>query len=230
MNLVVFDIDGTLTETFRFDVEMYTLAVGEELDLPNIAETWTACAQVTDTGICRELFRRRHGREVEPARMQAAKERFVEMLRRGAEADPSRITSVPGASEIVEMLCTHESWRPALATGGWRPSALLKLAHAGFNVDGLPLATSDECESRVDIVGEAIRRARATWNVAEFERVVCVGDGAWDVTAARELGFGFIGVQRDGSTLPDHFACILHDYTQPAEFMRLLETCPVPSS
>jgi len=64
MKLAVFDIDGTLTETYRFDAQMYVRAVGEVLDLPDVTETWRECRHVTDTGICRELFRRRHGREL----------------------------------------------------------------------------------------------------------------------------------------------------------------------
>jgi len=151
------------------------------------------------------------------------------MLRRGVEADPRRVVAVPGAPELLKTLRTHARWRPALATGGWGASARLKLACAGIDAEGLPLATSDDCEARVDIVREAIARAHDAWHVTRFERIVCVGDGTWDAETARQLGYPFVGIFRDGSTLPEGTPCTIHDYTNPEAVLHLLKTCPVPS-
>lgn len=59
------------------------------------------------------------------------------------------------------------------------------------------MATSDDSPSRLEIL--RIAKERATTNTATpFEAVTYVGDGPWDITAAREMDFQFVGVACDG--------------------------------
>lgn len=83
----------------------------------------------------------------------------------------------------------------ALATGGWGPSARLKLAAAALDEPGLVLACSSDAPTRPEILQLALRRARER-SGADFDRVVSVGDAAWDVRAAAEVGWPFVGVGR----------------------------------
>jgi phosphoglycolate phosphatase-like HAD superfamily hydrolase len=57
-------------------------------------------------------------------------------------------------------------------------------------------------------------------------RAVYVGDGLWDLRAARELGIGFVGVRHDAdeSRLRAEGAQrIVRDYRDPRRFIALLE-------
>jgi phosphoglycolate phosphatase-like HAD superfamily hydrolase len=48
--------------------------------------------------------------------------------------------------------------------------------------------------SRDEIVHRAIEKAKFHYDCRNFSTVVYVGDGVWDVTTAKNLGIGFIGV------------------------------------
>jgi phosphoglycolate phosphatase-like HAD superfamily hydrolase len=73
-------------------------------------------------------------------------------------------------------------------------------------------------------------RARAHHGVTEFQRVVSVGDGMWDLTTAEDLGLEFIAIaggakrgelERAGATR------FHEDYTGP--FHLEFEADPAPS-
>ena len=86
---------------------------------------------------------------------------------------------------------TCDDTRIAIATGGWRASALLKLESAGFKIDGIPLVTSDDSPIRVDIMRYALAKAgEGATSVTYF------GDGEWDRRACRDLGWDFVAIGR----------------------------------
>ncbi len=79
-----------------------------------------------------------------------------------------------------------------MATGAWRPSALVKLRGAGIHAAAFPLATSSERVGRQDI----IRRAMQPFADARARARVYFGDGLWDARAALALGFTFVGIAK----------------------------------
>jgi phosphoglycolate phosphatase-like HAD superfamily hydrolase len=40
----------------------------------------------------------------------------------------------------------------------------------------------------------AADQLKKTYNVSKFDSIVYVGDGPWDITAVKKLGWGFIGI------------------------------------
>jgi hypothetical protein len=114
----------------------------------------------------------------------------------------------------------------AFATGGWGASASLKLASAGLVVDDLPWANGDDALDRVDILRTAIARAGQKYGWNAFERVVYVGDGVWDVRAAKALGIGFLGVaigDQAGRLVGEGASCVLPDFSDPLRVAGCLE-------
>jgi hypothetical protein len=77
----------------------------------------------------------------------------------------------------------------AYATGGWSASASIKLASAGFPLQGIPLASSDDYPDRESIMVHALNQLRG-----EFQSVTYYGDGDWDEAASRNLGWKFVPV------------------------------------
>ncbi len=187
MRVLVFDIDGTLTETTHVDELHFIRAVRDVLPQYEL-DSFRAFTEFTDTAIlgaiCVAL-----GEEDYASIEAAVHARFLEGLERAAVAEPEAFATVAGGAEIFDH-ARGAGWVPAVATGGWRSSAELKLATAGIPMSGVPLVTSSEHPRRVEIIEAAVSRAVRDGQATE---VVYVGDGVWDVRACRELGIGFLG-------------------------------------
>jgi len=91
MHLVVFDIDGTLTDTNKVDGVCYWQAVREVLGLAQEQPDWSGFRHVTDVGIAAEI--RSAGLAQSLAEAVSAGDGAVSGLWGGA---PSRIESVAG--------------------------------------------------------------------------------------------------------------------------------------
>ena len=108
------------------------------------------------------------------------------------EKDP-RAYQIPGSAEILSILAKSFDLALALATGGLRASAELKLRRANLLNPFIPMASSNDAVSRDEIIGIAARRA-AEKHATQFTKFTHVGDGVWDAKAARDLGWRFIGI------------------------------------
>lgn len=187
MPIVIFDVDGTLTETTAVDTECYTAAVRAELGV-EVPDDWSAYDEVTDAAI---LARACALAGYAPPDRQATDRvaaRVASMLRRACEAEPHRFRPVAGARTIFGAL-TAAGWCVSIATGAWRPSALVKLRGARIPHRGVPLASATDHAERVEIVRRAARAHPAAGGP-----VVYVGDGVWDARAAARAGYAFVGV------------------------------------
>ena len=114
----------------------------------------------------------------------------IESLDRALTADPSH--QVPGASAMLARL-REDGHTVAFATGCWEASARLKLTRSFIEVRDCCLVACDSEPDRVAILRSAMRHA------APRERVLYVGDGPWDVQAARRLQLPFVGIDHDDS-------------------------------
>jgi phosphoglycolate phosphatase-like HAD superfamily hydrolase len=199
MHLVMFDIDGTLVDSAGFDTRLYVESVRNVLNL-EIDSDWSSYEHVSDSGILEEVLRgARLDGELEElaARVQ---QRFVGLVRDYLHRSPGAIREIAGAKRLVERLLELPSVRVGVATGGWAPTALLKLAHVGIDVGRLGFASSSDAWARTDIMRLAAERAMQGRAV---ERATYFGDGAWDRRASEALGYDFIAV---GKAVPHSVA------------------------
>lgn len=183
----VFDVDGTLLESFETDARLFVMAVRNVLGVIDVSTDWSAYPHVTDQGALREIMRV-NGITPQLELLEATKQEFVALLREHIDAKgPFR--EIPGARDFISRLVESEHHYVAYATGGWRESAVIKLESAGFPLDGIQLSTSSEHEDRVSIMRAAIAGARLVQ-----DRITYYGDGEWDRNASRELGWNFVPV------------------------------------
>lgn len=194
MQLVVFDIDGTLTRTDAIDDACYAAAVSEVLSIPGIDTDWTHYPHVTDSGILRHVVRSSLGRDVLPLEMDRVCQCFRRRLEDALGRRPDSCLPVPGGPEMLRQLAVQSSLAVALATGGWESTARLKLERAGYDIQDIPLASSSDADTREEIMRIAELRAREKHGVPPFETITYVGDGVWDARAAANLGWRFLGV------------------------------------
>ncbi len=230
MILAVFDIDGTLLQSMQADARCYTQAL-HELGLDNGAR-WAECRDTTDPGIFRELFFEVHARAPTAAETRRFKQCFFGLLNEHCAREA--FIPVPGADAMLAALAADPAIAVAYGTGAWRRSAQIKSESAGLPLTKLPGATGDDAVRREDIVLRAVARARAFYRVAEFDRLVYVGDGVWDVAACRRLGIPFVGVgDRAGQASLRRVGAesLVSDFTDHHSFRRLLGSAraPLPS-
>jgi phosphoglycolate phosphatase-like HAD superfamily hydrolase len=196
LRLAIFDIDGTLTATNDVDDECFLRAVSETLGVDCGAVDWSDMPHVTDSAIARFLWTRHRGRAPEQRDLHDLQRRFLTILRAELGRAPHRFAAIDGAAGIFTHLRSI-GWDVAVATGGWGESTAVKLNAAGVATTSVPLACANDAESREEIVQLAWRKAEAAAGT-RFERIVSVGDAAWDVRTARSLGLPFVGVGTGG--------------------------------
>src|SRR5262245_28654446 len=141
MNLVLFDTDGTLTESVAVDELCFVQAFRDVLGVEGISTHWLDYQFQTDSGLTLGICRNHLGRDPSGAEIRRLQARFAELLGAAVEGAGHPIREVPGAAALLRSLGTHRRWLGAIATGGWGVSARFKLASAGMVGDGFPWAS-----------------------------------------------------------------------------------------
>lgn len=232
MKLAIFDIDETLTSTYNVDSQCFVKAFADEFQFKEINTNWASYGHTTDSGITLQIFQEYLGRIPEASELSRFQDRFVELLQEQYTANPALFLEVPGAAVMLRKLTQGKDWAIAIATGGWRASAYMKLEAAGLDVAQLPSAFTDDGISREDIVKTAISRAKAVYSQSEFEKIVCIGDAIWDVLTAGKLQLGFVGIASDKQkkVLDDAgVEQIVEDFSNFDEFLAALNNASIPN-
>lgn len=219
MKIVVFDIDGTLTETIGVDNRLFATALRQVLDLSGEPDLFEF-DDVTDSGTVRGLCARHSTRPCHEVEAEV-EELFMKLLEDAVTAEPEAFQPVPGARTVMARI-RNAGWIPAIATGSWEQSAVLKLRAAKIDVEGVPLATSSLHPQRSMIIQHALRAAGATPRAG----AVYVGDGTWDIKAARQIGIGFLGrgnLQNAETLRNSGASLIISDFTYLACVLEGLE-------
>ena len=227
--LAIFDVDGTLLNNMEIEDACYSAALREVLGLPSLDTDWTRYEHVSDAAIAVEAYRRHYGSDPDVAQLEATIARFVRLLGDAHRSDAGAIRPIPGAVELFEALL-ERGWAVAIATGAWRRASELKVSAGGVRYTGVPMATSEDGPARASIVSAARIRAERLHGIDRFDRVVSIGDGVWDMLAARDLGLPFVGVGPGGRTERLRAAgvgVILEDYADIGATVAALETATV---
>ena len=142
---------------------------------------------VTDSGILGQIIAE-NGFPAARELAAAVKAHFIKGLNRHIE-DTGSFPVIDGAVRFIDRIRRSTDTRIAIATGCWRESALLKLQTSGFNIEGIPLATSDDFPSRVEIMRSAQRMTGSAPRAVTY-----FGDAEWDQRACDDLGWNFVAV------------------------------------
>ena len=229
MQLVIFDVDGTLTRTNAVDHECFLAALRAELGLAVDDVDWAGFKHVTDHGVVHELCERALGRPPTDDEHARLVDGFMTRLAAAYERDAARFDPVPGSPSAFEH--ARASHAVAIATGCWRRSACFKLDRARIEHSTTPAGLSEDGPARESILRAATERALALHRRARFDRIVSVGDATWDVRAARNLGLAFVGIARGARAEKLRAAgaeTVLDDYADLAAFEAALAGARVP--
>jgi phosphoglycolate phosphatase-like HAD superfamily hydrolase len=195
MDLVLFDIDGTLIRSMEYDGECLVAALYDVFGFTDIEDDWSCYENITDAGILIEAYEQRRGRPPSAIEIERFCGYFVELL--AGRCSQHRLEEVVGASLLLAALEARRDIAMAFATGCFRRTATLKMQSARLSFDQAPSATCDDAIGRDEIIRIAIERAASDRGVSGFENTVYIGDGVWDVWACRRVGIPFIGITAD---------------------------------
>ncbi|MFN0119452.1 MAG: HAD family hydrolase [Blastocatellia bacterium] len=226
MKLLIFDIDGTLTDTNAVDGEFYLCACRDEFGVDAGGTDWATFRHVTDPGIFNELFLRHFARAPLAEEMARQQRGFFARLAAARDNAPGRFREIPGARDFVRYCLEQKSdIGIAFATGGWGTSARMKLSAAGIAHETAPLSSADGFIRRHDILTHAVELSRRRYATAEFADVIYFGDGEWDYRTTADMGMRFVGVDagRSGKLARLGARAVIHDFVDAAEILAWLE-------
>jgi phosphoglycolate phosphatase-like HAD superfamily hydrolase len=220
MHVVMFDIDGTLTETMKVDEECFVRSFKDVFGFADIDTDWSHYPCTTDSGIFHDVFTSRVGRSPAAQEVSRFRRHFIQLLATASSQSP--FAPVAGANRLLSRLARGGSHRVSFATGGWRDSARLKMASAGMCFDDHPTASADDALDRESII--RLSRQRAVERYGEsFACTVYVGDGVWDARACRGVGILFIGIgtgSRATRLSAEGAVCVFPDFSDADIFLR----------
>lgn len=232
MKLVIFDIDGTLTQTSAVDNLCFARAL-TAFGLPSEEAEWHTCPHVSDTGLMRHVYQARLARDPHDHEEAALQNHFVSLLHDQHAQDAASFAEVAGAGTMLRQLAEKRDWVIAVATGCWRASAEMKLQAAGLALLDKPAGFAEDGPARETIVSAAQQRAAAHYGRHRFEKVVSIGDGVWDVRTAANLGLPFVGIAAAArATALQQLGArhIVADFTDSQRFFDYLEQAETPST
>ncbi|MBA3661441.1 MAG: HAD family hydrolase [Gammaproteobacteria bacterium] len=209
--LIVFDIDGTLTKTNDIDSLLFEKSILEVLPIHSLDTNWANYKYSTDAGILAEITQSTLNRNPHTSEVVSIKTKFFSYLASAFANHPSHCLPIHGAKEIFQRL-SRLGWDIAIATGGWKTSALLKLRSAQIPYQAIPIAHSDDHVERRRIISLAIERSQKHYNKPCFKKIIYVGDRLWDERAAMDLGIDFLGIGDDLGSLGNRDFFHISDY------------------
>lgn len=222
MILLLFDLDGTLVDTSADDARLYAAALAQVAGEPVPLYSWEKYSEITASAIAREALAPILGRRVRDGEVYQAREAQTKLWDQAHAQGALQVRAVPGARELFAEAQTRHGYVAAVATGGWGPSALIKLHLAGFPLDNLVIASSDDAETRAKILNTAEILAAAARGCFGFSARVVIGDGVWDARGARAVKGGFVGVSTDPAHAKllraEGAAAVIPDFTDRAAF------------
>ena len=237
MQLAIFDIDGTLTDTSAMDNRCFERALAEVFGFSESLDEWHACPHVSDSGLLQFVFEQKLRRPPDEAEVERFQKHFLSLMNEAVAAAPHTAAPINGAVTAFANMLDETDWAVAIATGCWQASAHFKLRQASVDFMRVPLAHSDQLPAREDILTDALAQAKSHYQIrlkrADFERVVYIGDALWDVRTTRNLRMPFVGIAHGerAERLRDAGAShVLPDYTDYPLFLAALHSAEVPRS
>ena len=193
MILLIFDIDGTLTNTTEIDNLCFaeTYRQLHNVDWNNF--DWDDVEHVSDSGLVISYFKHTHKRQATPREIRALQSKFMDLLEDAYQNRPNQFQEITGASALLQRLKGHADYQLAFATGCWEVSARYKLERANIPFENLPLAHADHHYNRVEITKKAIELSNLKYGM-QWDHIVYIGDGVWDAKTTDQLQIPFIGM------------------------------------
>lgn len=188
MNLIVFDIDDTLTKSESQHQTAFIEAM-QYFGINSIDTNWSKYKHHTDSYILSVNYERNLKSDFQFDFIQA----FEAMMLEYIQLLP-KFEAINGAPAIVKAIAKSEDYFACFATGSLLEPAYLKLEQAKIPHNRNVVVSSNNIFDREGIVAQAIKQAKQVAGVEQFQHILSVGDGIWDLNTAKNLGVSFLGI------------------------------------
>ncbi|MBD0402483.1 HAD family hydrolase [Flammeovirga sp. EKP202] len=194
MNLIVFDIDGTLTDSVKVHINAFLIAL-KQLGVKEEGFNFKTYKHHTDSYISKVIYEEYVQKEF----TSEVQEQFASILY--SEINKHEIKEIKGASQLIQSLQKDENYGICYATGSIIQPAKLKLEVVGASYDPSQLVPSNDIYERENIVSKAIENAKEFYQVEQFDKIYSIGDGLWDLKTAQNLELEFIGIGEENEAI-----------------------------
>ncbi len=189
-NLIVFDIDDTLTKSEYQHQKAYVDTM-IDFGISEINQDWKSYENVTDSFILKENYEMNFQKKFDFSFIPKFEEKMTTTLLQFQKTE-----SIKGANTALNFFMRETDYAICFATGSLLAPALLKLEQAEINFIPDLIEASNTIFTRENIVKSAIEKAKNYFQVTTFEHIISVGDGIWDLKTARNLGIHFLGIRK----------------------------------
>lgn len=202
MKLLLFDIDGTLLNTFRAGQQAANRAFHKLFGIEN-AMDGIRTDGLTDPLILKMMSTNCLQREFDNMESLSFYREYLNYLDDELK-NSGRISILPGVFELLDTLEKRPDCVLALGTGNIEDGAWIKLDHAGlrhyFSIGGF----GSDSEHRDELISIGIRKASKKYNRRmDFDQVFVIGDTPHDITHGRTAGAVTVGVGTGNYTMDE---------------------------
>jgi len=190
---IIFDIDGTLTNTTEVDDKCFIRAFNIVFGLDISNQNWAELLNVTDWGITEEIILKHRSRIPTDVEYGNMIKEFVAQLQSELLKDKKQFQEVKGAKKFIEFLKHKPNISMGIATGGWEKSAILKLNSIGIDSREFNFSNSNHFKTRADILSKTIQDIKEN-SRNKIDRIIYFGDGTWDYFTCQKLNIEFVGI------------------------------------
>lgn len=186
-NLIVFDIDGTLTDS----VEIHQIAFKKSLNLIGVTEfndKFCSYKHHTDFHIARVIYESSTTKLFDKSTSELFEKHLFKLT------SNNEIIEIFGAKKFVDYIENHTDFGICFATGSMYLPAKNKLEKIEIKFNPDLLVASNDLEKREEIVEKAIEKSLKHYKVEKFEPILSFGDGLWDLITAKNLSLEFVGI------------------------------------
>lgn len=185
--LYIFDIDGTLTDSVALYHQVIINSLNE-IGIHKIDTNFNAYLHHTDSYALKLNYEQFFNKTFNESLLNT----FDEKLEKEFLIHPE-VSEIKGAKKAIDhLISTNQMF--CFATGSLPKTAKLKLDQCNiWNSDDL-VATSITSYNREGFVLDAIDKSKHYYNCANFDEIIAVGDGIWDLKTAQNLDLNFIGI------------------------------------
>ena len=193
MNLIIFDIDGTLLQNNNISNIAFKNTLSKLFDINDYDTTWDNYNYTTDIGILREIYFNHTGHSLTWEKILTfEKEYFDNYMLSNSNLANENDSLFPGTKALFEAIKKSEKWEYGIYTGGFRLVANLKLNTIGIDPFYTPVAYAQDGLDRVDIFRVAYERAKLLYNCKSFKKIILVGDSPSDIKVASHHNISMI--------------------------------------
>ena len=216
MTALIFDIDGTLTDTVEVDNKCFIQAFMNVFEIDIFQHNWSELKNVTDWGITEEIIFKNWNRKPITTELENLKLNFVQLLKNELEEDRLQFQEIKGAGDFIVKCDKLTDTIIGFATGGWQESAIHKLNAIGIEPTQFPFSSSSNFKEREAILSDTINQIIESAE-KPIERIVYFGDGVWDFLTCEKLRIEFIGIDthENGKLKKNGVKTVFKDFEQP---------------